>query len=259
MSKRLLSLAAGVMIEFPAEEVVSAAAAAGWPACGIWFDLEQWSDAREREIKRRLDDTGVVALDIEPIIVGVGDDPTDRLVDAAAALGAQFILFTSRIGEWDVVVERFGYACDRARAVDPSITVVYEFLPIFPLGTIADAHRVVTEAARPNSAILVDNLHLRSSGARPADVVAYDRNLFPYIQIADAPLRAPSDGAALYDEAINGRSWPGDGELPIDELLAVVPDVPISYEVRSAATRSAYPDPVARAKYGWGRVRHHAG
>lgn len=259
MSKRLLSLAAGVMIEFPAEDVVSAAAAAGWPACGIWFDLEQWSDAREREIKRRLDDTGVIALDIEPIIVGVGDDPTDRLVDAAAALGARFILFTSRIGDWDVVIERFGRACDRAQSADPSITVVYEFLPIFPLATIVDAHRVVTEAARPNSAILVDNLHLRSSGAVPSDVARYDRSLFPYVQIADAPLRAPSDGAALYDEAINGRSWPGDGQLPIDELLAVIPDVPISYEVRSAATREAFPDPVERAKYGWSRVQHHAG
>ena len=53
MTKRLLSLAAGVMIEFSPADVVSAAAAAGWPACGIWFDPEAWSDAGEREIKRR--------------------------------------------------------------------------------------------------------------------------------------------------------------------------------------------------------------
>ena len=124
------------MIDIPPADVVSAAAAAGWPACGIWFDPDVWTDAGEREIRRRLDDTGVVPLDIEPIIVAPGPDPTDRLVQAAAALGARFILFTSRVGDWPLVIERFGRACDLAAAADPRITVVYEFLPIFPLATI---------------------------------------------------------------------------------------------------------------------------
>jgi sugar phosphate isomerase/epimerase len=258
MSERLLSLAAGVMIDIAPAEVVAASAAAGWPACGIWFDPEVWTDASEREIRRRLDDTGVVALDIEPIIVGPGPDPTDRLVEAAAALEARFILFTSRVGDWPLVVERFGRACDLAAAADPRITVVYEFLPIFPIATLADAARIVSGAARPNSAILVDNLHLRSSGAEPAAVGAYDVGLFPYLQIADAPRTAPEGLPALLDEALNGRSWPGDGELPIAELLAAVPDVPLSFEIRSAATRDGWPDPYERAAYGWSRVRHFA-
>ena len=54
--------------------------------------------------------------------------------------------------------------------------------------TLAEAKRIVDETARPNGGILIDNLHLRSSGAVPADVTGYDRSLFPYIQIADAPL-----------------------------------------------------------------------
>jgi sugar phosphate isomerase/epimerase len=156
------------------------------------------------------------------------------------------------------VIERFGHACDRAGAADPTITVVCEFLPMFPLATLADAARVVREAGRPNAGILVDNLHLRSSGAVPADVAAFDRALFPYVQIADAPRVAPHGAAALYEEALHGRSWPGDGELPIAELLTVLPDVPISFEVRSRATRERWPDPVDRARAGWERVRHLA-
>jgi sugar phosphate isomerase/epimerase len=260
MSTRLLSLAAGVMIDIAPADVVSAAGAAGWPACGIWFDPETWSPQVQADIARRLDDTGVVALDIEPIIVGPGPDPTEGIVAAAAALGARFILFTSRVDDEVVVVERFGRACDLARAADPSITVVFEFLPIFPFATLARARQVVAQAGRPNGAVLIDNLHLRSSGATPADLVGLDRAQFPYIQIADAPREVPEGGmAALVDEAINGRSWPGDGQLPIAELLSVVPSVPISFEVRSADTRRRFPDPVDRARYGWSRVRHLAG
>ena len=246
---RLLSLAAGVMIEHRPEVVVSAAAAAGWPACGIWFDAETWSPSRERDIKQRLDDTGVVALDIEPIIVGPGPDPTDAIVAAAETLGTRFILFTSRSDDWALVIERYGRACDLA--APSGIIVVCEFLPIFPLATLADAARVVTAAGRPNSGVLIDNLHLRSSGAVPAAVSAYDVSLFPYIQIADAPLLAPDN---LLDEALNGRSWPGDGGLPISELLLLVPDVPISFEVRSKPLRDGWPDAFERASYSWSKV-----
>lgn len=249
MSARLISLAAGVMIEHPPEVVVSAAAAAGWPACGIWYDPETWSAVRLREVRNRLDDTGVIALDIEPIIVGPGPDPTAGIVEAAIALDTRFILFTSRIDDWSTVIDRFGRACDLAAPA--GITVVCEFLPIFPLATLADAARVVASAQRPNSGVLIDNLHLRSSGATPDDVAGYDGSLFPYLQIADAPLIAPHN---LLDEALNGRSWPGEGGLPIAKLEALIPGVPISYEVRSKVLRDGLPDPFERAAYARARI-----
>jgi len=65
---RLLSLAAGVQPDVAPADMVSVAFAAGWPAVGIWFDGKTWSDSASREVRRRLDDTGVIALDIEPII-----------------------------------------------------------------------------------------------------------------------------------------------------------------------------------------------
>jgi len=255
---RLLSLAAGVLIDVVPEDAVSAASAAGWPACGVWFDPETWSDTREREVARRLDDTGMSVLDVEAIIVGTDVDPTERLVEAAAVLGSSFVLFTSRIGDRQEVVRRFCRACDLALAADPSLTVVYEFLPAFPLGTLDDALWIVHEAARPNAGVLVDNLHLRSCGRTPRDLDRLDRSLFPYLQIADAPLEVPVGADALLDEARHGRRWPGDGALPIDELLTTLTDVPLSFEVRSSADRQRFPDPVDRARYAWGRVRHLA-
>ncbi|NDB06935.1 MAG: sugar phosphate isomerase/epimerase, partial [Acidimicrobiia bacterium] len=52
---RLLSIAAGVHPELAPADMVTTAAAAGWPACGIWFDGNTWTDATSREVRRRLD------------------------------------------------------------------------------------------------------------------------------------------------------------------------------------------------------------
>lgn len=245
---RLLSIAAGVHPMLPPEEMVSAAAAAGWPACGIWFDGTTWTDSTTREVKRRLDDTGIVALDIEPIIPSDGgDDFAEKLIDAAAALGIGNILYTSRLKDQASTTARYAECCDMA--LPHGIRVVCEFLPIFPLNSLPMAKDIVAAANRPNGGILIDNLHLSRSGGSVADVADVDRALMPYIQIADAPLARPDSFEALLDEAINGRLCPDEGGLPIAELLATVPDVPISFEVRSKFLRENFTDPVERARH----------
>lgn len=244
------------MVDFPPPDSVTAAAAAGWPACGIWFDPETWSQGVERATLQRAQDKGITILDVEPIIVGVDPDVTEPLIDAAAALDARFVLFTSRVGDWRLVVDRFARACDVAAQAAPGLTVVYEFLPAFAIGTLGAALRLVAEAGRSNGAVLVDNLHLARSGAHPRDLRNVDPKLLPYLQLADAPLRPPVGNEALLHEARHERLWPGEGVLPIPELLDVVPDVPLSFEVRSAALRHSFPDPVGRAEYAWSRVQH---
>ena len=53
----------------------------------------------------------------------------------------------------------------------------------------------------------------------------------------------------LYDEALNGRLLPGDGELPLVELVAALPPgLPLSLEMRARWLREDYPDPVERAR-----------
>lgn len=245
---RLLSLAAGVHPTLAPERMVEVAAAAGWPACGIWFDGAKWTDSTTREVRKRLDDTGVIALDIEPIIPADGaDDHAERLVAAAAGIGARNILFTSRVKDEAFNTQRFGECCDMA--APHGITVVCEFLPIFPLNTLSMAARIVRTAARPNGGVLIDNLHFSRSGATFAELSTLDRALLPYIQIADAPAAVPTTFEALLDDAVNGRMCPGEGGLPIAEMCAAIPDVPISFEVRSKALREGFTDDVERARH----------
>jgi sugar phosphate isomerase/epimerase len=231
---------------------VVAAARAGWPATGLWFEAGEWTEATTREVRRRLDDTGVVALDLEPVIMGPDGDPGDALVDAAAGIGARHVLVASRVPVGAAVVDRFAALCDRAAPA--GVVVVLEFLPIFPLAALHDAVAVVAAVGRDNAAVLVDALHLARCGASPADVAAARATgtRFPYLQIADAPATAPDTGfAGLLDEAVHGRLLPGDGSLPLAALLEAVPGVPLSFELRSRQLRADHPDPVERARAVW--------
>ena len=244
---RLLSLAAGVQLDVAPADMVTVAHDAGWPAVGIWFDGKTWTDSTSREVRQRLDDTGVIALDIEPIIPSEeGNDFAEQLIEAAAVIGARHILFTSRLKDQARTTARYQEVCEVARP--HGIKVVCEFLPIFPLNTLSMAAEIVATANVTNGGVLIDNLHLSRSGSSVEEVSGMPRELFPYLQICDAPAERPVDFGALLDEALNGRLCPGEGSLPIVELLQVVPNVPLSFEVRSKFLRDVT-DPVERAKH----------
>lgn len=245
---RLLSIAAGVHPDLGPARMVEVAASAKWPACGVWFDANTWTQTTTRDVKRRLDETGVVALDLEPIIPAADhDDQGERVIEVAAAIGARHVLFTSRLPDLSATIARFSSLCDVAK--DCGVSLVCEFLPIFPLRSLAMAQDVVSRHPVEVAGILVDNLHLSRSGGTIDEVRAIDINRFPYLQIADAGDIVPTEFTALLDEALNGRLLPGAGALPIEELLAAVPHVPLSFEVRSRALRDGFTDPVERAQH----------
>ena len=72
--------------------------------------------------------------------------------------------------------------------------------------------------------------------------------MLPYLQIADA-VAEPVDPslAGLREEALHGRLLPGHGDLPLAAIVAAVPDVPLSIEMRSRQLVVDYPDPLRRA------------
>ena len=240
-----LSLAAGVLPEFEPPEAVSAAAAAAFEMVGIWFDPETWSPARALEVRRRLDGSGVAALDMEPIFVTPDGDCGFELIDAAAAVGARNVLTVSAGLEPPRFAERFAALCDHAAPA--GITVVVEPTVLYSVSTLAAAQRVVALAARPNGAVLVDNLHLDRAGGEPiAALRQLDPALLPYAQLCDAPAEVSRPG--LFDDARDGRRLLGDGDLPVREYLAALPEgIPLSLEIRSRQLRERHPDAAERA------------
>ena len=245
---RPLSLAAGVLPDFEPPEVVSASAAAGFDMVGVWFDAETWSPARAREVRRRLDGTGLVALDMEPVFVTPDGDDGERLIDAAAEVGARNVLTVSRGLAPAAFAARFAELCDHAAPA--GITVVVEPTMLYSVATLAEAQQVVACAGRPNGAILADNLHLDRAGSEPiAALGEVDPALLPYAQVCDAPARpADTSRAGLFSDARYGRRLLGDGDLPVREFIAALPKgIPLSLEIRSRHLRERYPDASARA------------
>jgi sugar phosphate isomerase/epimerase len=246
-SQRLVSLAAGTVLDVGPAETVAVAARAGFDGVGLWFDSDTWTDATTREVATRLDGTGLTPLDMEPVILGRDVDPGDALVDTAGALGVRHVLVAGGPASHAAVVDRFGELCNRAAPA--GVTVVLEFLPIFSIATLHDAVAVVQEANRPNGGVLVDTLHLARSGGGVKDIATVPLSLFPYLQLADATARLDDPTPAnLREEALHGRLLPGEGDLPLAATLAAVPDVPVSVELRSRALMERYPDPTARAQ-----------
>ncbi|MGB3734310.1 MAG: sugar phosphate isomerase/epimerase [Ilumatobacter sp.] len=249
---RLISLAAGVCPETGPADFVAACAAAGWPACGIWFDADTWTDAVARDVRQRLDDTGLIALDMEPIFVMPdGDDTTDhgdRIIEAAAAVGADNLLVVSRGVDDARFTERFAELCDAAAVHGIGCSI--EFMAFMSVTTLHQALGVLDAIDRPNGHVLIDHLHLARTGGTVADVAAVDPARLSYVQLCDAPAAAPSDMGALVTEALDLRLNIGDGELPVAELIEALPDhTALSMEIRSAALRNDFPDPTERARH----------
>ncbi len=245
---RLISLAAGVCPETEPADFVSACADADWPACGIWFDPDTWTDAVARDVRGRLDDTGLVALDMEPIFVTPDGDHGARIIEAAAVVGARNLLVVSRGVDDAAFTERFAALCDAAAPHGIGCSV--EFMAFMSVKTLPQALVVLDAVDRPNGHVLIDHLHLARTGGTVADVAAIDPTRLPYVQLCDAPTVAPPDIGGLVTEALDLRLTLGDGELPISELVDVLPaSTALSMEIRSAALRRDFVDPVERTRH----------
>jgi sugar phosphate isomerase/epimerase len=221
-------------------EHIEAAAAAGFHAAGLRILAPTrvplphdviGNAPRIREIRRACERTGIEVLDIEVFTLDAETDVA-RLrpaLETAAEIGARYFQAVSEDADPQRAAERFGALCDAASGF--GLAIALEFMRFRNLQTIEAADALVTAAGRSNGAVLVDALHLSRSGGNPAAVAALPRSHIAYMQLCDAPAKAPPLDELVH-EARNDRLHPGEGSLWLDELLdALPPGVPISVEV----------------------------
>ena len=250
-SHRLVSLAAGVSPELADDPaaLVTAAAEAGWPAVGIWYDPATWNETTTREVRSRLDDTGLIPVDVEVIRMGPDGDHGDAIVDAAAELGAANVLAISSFDDPGQTADRLSQLCERAEP--GGVRVCLEFMRFTTVRNLADAIEVVGRTGHRTAGILIDLLHVVRSGTAFDEIAAADPHLFPYVQWCDGPAEpAGWSTREIITDALDARSAPGEGGLDamaFERLFA--PDVPFSMEVRSKALRDGFPDHTQRAAH----------
>jgi sugar phosphate isomerase/epimerase len=249
---RELSLAHLSVLDASPPELVTVAAAAGFRKVGIRISAtpsvgvppyDMLGDTPVmRETLARLADTGVSVLDVE-FLRFEPDEPKgipDGFLESGARLGAKYVLVMSAEPLEARTLERFCDLCERARRF--GLHVCLEFAIYTGVKTLADAARVVKNSGCGNASVLVDALHFSRSHGVPADIASIDPSLYKYAQICDAVATVPSAPPDLIREARGGRLLPGEGALPLHDLVAALPPaLPLSIEapVRATAGLSA--------------------
>jgi len=189
-------------------------------------------DALIGEMKQRITDAGLEVFDLYSFYLEPGTDVASfaPAMELGASFGAKYATVMGADTDWSRQRDNFSATCDLAAQF--GLTCSLEFAVIRPLATLPQTVRLITEAKR-EAVICVDPLHLARSGGSPADVKALDPKYFPYAQISDGVLEAGEPNPALFGKlGLGQRAMPGEGQLPLRELLAALPDdVPLSVEL----------------------------
>jgi sugar phosphate isomerase/epimerase len=234
-----LGLAHLTVLEVPPPALFRLAAQAGYddvgirilPAApgGLHYPLEDQATAIAW--RRALADAGVGVHDVEfvPLTPELDLDDLRRPLALAAELGARRLSVSGDDADRDRLVERYGRLCDIA--AEHGLGVDLEFMRFRIVGTLPQALDIVQRADRANGRLLIDVLHLFRSGGTAQMLADVPARWIGSVQLCDAPRRDPGD-AHIVEEAREGRLFPGEGELPLREVLAALPeDVAMSVEV----------------------------
>ena len=246
---RLLSLAHLTVLDTTPPELVSVAAAAGFPSVGIRltatpsvgvppYDMLERGAAPAGNAAahggHRRDGAG---HGVPPLRARPAGGVPEGFLEVSARLGARHVLVMSAEPDEARTLERFCDLCDRAAPY--GLTVGLEFAVYTGVRTLAHAAELVRRSGRANTSVLIDALHFSRSGGWPAHVARR--------RPVAVPLRAalrrgarharPRDTPALIREARTGRLLPGQGALPLADLVAALPaDLPLAVEAPCRAT-----------------------
>lgn len=179
--------------------------------------------AAHRALKRALADEGMTVQDVEfiPVLPEIDIASYAPMFDAAADLGAACVTISGDDPDAARLAANVAGLCELAARY--GLRVDLEFMRWRHVATLRDARSIVERAGSGNLAILVDALHLARSGGSPADIRALPPGMLQAVQLCDASHNVPVGDDATILEARTGRLPPGQGALPLNELLDALP------------------------------------
>ena len=239
-----LSLDSLTLTDAQPQDVIRAAAAAGFDVCSLWiqapalYPSSLLSPDKEKECAAILADTGmeVVALEVFDLYAKDCIEAYKPQLELGARLGGKVALTINYSNP------------DRSQASE-ILALFAEAASQFGLATNLEPvaggkSQTLAEAAdliRVSGAdvgICFDPHHLIRSGGGLADLKAVEPGLIRYVQVCDGPVPQPPEIAA--SEAVGERLYPGDGNFPLIDLLRAAPrDVIVGIECPSLRRATA--------------------
>lgn len=169
---------------------------------------------------------------------------TDDL-DVLAELGVPRINVVSLEPDLGRTFDQFAILTELA--AQRAIQTVVEPVPGLTVADLPTALAALRHVARPEFRLLIDTMHLVRSGCSAADVAAIDPDHIGYAQLNDTTLRPRLDN--YMEEAMFERMIPGEGELPLHDILsALPPGVVIEIEVPRRSLALAGVSPIDRLR-----------
>ena len=238
-------------------DLVNLAAANGFSAIAVSCDLCRRAVVGLPDLRRSLDDAGVRVTYVDGLPGALAGIPASvgwsqqEVFDVASALGAERLNVAHFGGDpatpIEVLGEGLAHAAERAATQDLELMV--EFIPGTGVPDLPSAVELVKTAGVSGVGILLDSWHLYRSGGSPSLLAGEAVQLVAGIQLADRR-RSQDDEPYV---PMTGRLLPGEGDLPLAEVLAAVlgahPRLPVGIEIFSeelltmdpaeAATRAA--------------------
>jgi sugar phosphate isomerase/epimerase len=105
-----------------------------------------------------------------------------------------------------------------------------EFFPSEGINSFERVLQVIDSIGGGKAKVLLDSMHFFRTGGTLEKLEAAGTDVVGYVQLADAPNTPP--GESYFMDAMFARDVPGEGGLPLRELIAALPaDMPISVEV----------------------------
>jgi len=239
--RNLIALSPPTLPDTPPIEYVEAAAAAGYDAVGLRlarsplfsFHPVVGNPPLIRELKLVLAGSGLRVLDILTFYLQPATDLHAFVpaLELGAELGARYALVAGDDPDWARLRDGTARFCDAAAQFGLSAAI--EFAVIRPLAALSQALRLLSEIGRKNGVICLDPLNFVRGGGSAAFLRGLEPRLFPYAQISDGVLEpGEPDISKLGRMSPNQRRMPGDGALPLRQILDALPaGLPLSVEI----------------------------
>ncbi|HMQ95008.1 MAG TPA: TIM barrel protein [Amaricoccus sp.] len=251
---RPIGLGHFTFLELAPADLVRLARQAGFGFVGLRFhpvapgQLHYLPDARGlAELGRVMAGEGIALYDIETVVIDRHLDPSTLIpaLEAATKLGAKRVNTCADLFEG--LPDRFAQICDLAG--DHGLGVDIECMAWRGIDSPQACLDLIARSGASNAAYLVDALHHTRCGGTPESITAMSSSSICSAQLCDAPAAVPTGTDVLIAEARGGRLLPGEGSLPLREIVAALPaETVVSVELPSVSDRRP-PSDRARAIY----------
>jgi sugar phosphate isomerase/epimerase len=200
-----------------------------------------------KDLLAAMDDRGVSISLGDGFLVLPGADVSALRVDldVLAELGVPRINVVSLDPDLARTLDQFAALTELAAQRD--IATVVEPVPGLTIADVSSALAAKQYVGRGEFRLLIDTMHLVRSGSGATDLAAVGADQIGYAQLNDTTLRPGADN--YMEEAMFERMVPGEGELPLHDLVSALPgDIVLEIEVPRRSLALAGVSPIDRLR-----------